>query len=590
MAEGRFQASDIKGRTPGLEPTQSKELFALEGRNYTFDSLGVKSPFGNRLLTPVSFVRPAHAQGVRLRLRGGDRVFHLLADGIYEWDEAAGGYQTIFQIPSAIVTPYRWTHQYLNGQMYFAHPTTGLLVLNLDTGICAPHEDVAIGTLPRIMSVTENNGRLVVMTDEFYGWSAPSNGLDFKPTFGGAGFQKIAERVAGDPILALSYARGVMTWTTGGIMRAEFSGDTSVFRFRTLNTEYRPINSFCMARVDEDTVIFLDERGLFQTRGEAITPYAPVFNEFLINFLQDNKYRDGTNVRLEWDDRKRYLFLSYSDSYASPLFEKCFVYYPPLDKWGEFNESHYGILPIRIDDSERADEYFGFVDESGRPRYWRGGGAREVSVAAAANPQVANLFRPVIQKPTQSLNEESGMALSSSAKLSGFSRDGIVKIEGYYLPGATTPVIAELTGLDSMFRFGLLRLITDGPADAMGEVTSVLIRSVKSGDSDVLSVDFNLVPDGTDDEDFNELVGEEDLGLEPINYINHTFELIGTIDGGSDFVRETPSLVTFHRELRTFACSVPGIWHIVEIGAESAGEAYHLRTFELTATNAGRYL
>lgn len=590
MAEGRFQATDIKGRTPGIDPTQSKELFALEGKNYTFDSLGVKSPFGNRLLTPAQFARPEHVQGSRLRLRGGDRCFTLLQDGIYEWDEGDGGFRVIYQTPSTIATPYRWTQQYLNGQMYFAHPTTGLLVLNLDTGICAPHEDVAVGTLPRIMCVSENNGRLVVMTDELYGWSAPSNGLDFNPTFGGAGFQKISERVAGDPILAMSYARGVMTWTTGGIMRAEFTGDTSVFRFRTLNTEYRPINSFCMARVDEDTVIFLDERGLFQSRGEAITPYAPIFNEFLIGFLQENKYRDGVNVRLEWDDRKRYLFLSYSDSYASPLFEKCFVYYPPLDKWGEFNEKHYGILPFRIDGSERADDYFGYVDESGRPRYWRGGGSREVFPESASQPRIANLYRPVIEKPTQSLNEETGMVLSASMKLSGFSRAGISKTEGYYSDGSTTPVTAELAGLDSLFRFGLLRIIDDGPADAMGEVTSVLIRSVQSGDSDTLKIDFNLVPSGTADEDFNLLVGSEDKGLDPINYINHTFELVGTIDGDSDYVRQAPELVTTLRSMRTFACSVPGIWHIVEIGAESVGEAYHLRTFELTATNAGRWL
>lgn len=590
MAEGRFKATDIKGRTPALDATQSGDLFALEGRNYVFDSLGVKSPFANRLLTPVPFVRPEHAQGVRLRLRGGDRCFTLLSDGIYEWDEDEGGWATIFQTPDLSVSPYRWTHQYLNGQMYFAHPSTGLLVLNLDTGICAPHEDVAVGTLPRIMSVTENNGRLVVMTDELYGWSAPSNGLNFGPAFGGAGFQKISERVAGDPILALSYARGVMTWTTGGIMRAEFTGDASVFRFRTLNTEYRPINSFCMARVDEDTVIFLDERGLFQSRGEAITPYAPVFNEFLIGFLQDNKYRDGVNVRLEWDDRKRLLFLSYSDSYASPLYEKCFVYYPPLDKWGEFNESHYGILPFRIDGSERSDEYFGFVDESGRPRYWRRGGGREVRPESDVRLRAANLYRPVVQKPTQSLNEESGMVLSSSMKLSGFSRAGISKTEGYYVDGSTTPITAALTGLDSLFRFGLIRLAGDGPADSMAEVNSVLIRSVLSGKSDVLSVDFNLVPDGVADEDFNLLTGLEDKGLGPVNYVNHTFELVGTVDGGTDFVRETPSLASFNPELRAFTCSVPGIWHIVEIGAARVGEAFHIKTFELTATAAGRYL
>jgi len=588
MAEGKFQARDIKGLTPAIDPTQSDDLFVLGGRNYVFDSLGFKSPFGNRYLTPVELTNPAHMQGVRLRLRGGERVFHFTSGGIIEWDESAGGWRTIYQTVDTTLSPYRWTFEYLNGLVYFAHPQTGLLVYNLNTNRCSRHEDVGQGTPTAVIAVSQNNGRLGVLTATLFAWSAPSNGLDFVPSFGGAGFQVVSERVPGDAIMLTAYARGLLIWTTGGVMRSEFSGDAAVFRHRTLNTEYRPINSFCTARIDDDNVIILDERGLFQSRGESLTPYAPLFNEFLLDFLQDNQYRNGTNLRLEWDDRKRRLYVSYSDSYASALFERCFVYYPPLDKWGEFSESHYGIFPIKIANSERSDDYFGFIDSKGRVRYWFGTGSRETPLESAVRPLTANLYQPAIEHPSQVLDDDESTALGSSLRISTHTRTGITQPAGYYAAGSGVKVVTETVGLDAHVRFGLIRLTGPSAADEMAEVNSIIVRSVKSGDSDVLSEDFNLVPAGV--EDYNVGTGVSDLGVAPLNYVNHTLEVIGTLDGDSEFSRETPALTVYQKSARFFSCHVTGIWHIVEIGARSPGEAFHLKTFELTGASAGRHL
>lgn len=590
MAQGKFAAKDIKGLTPGVDATQSQELFALDGNNYIFDSLGVKTPFGNRFVTPVQFLSPSHVQGFRLRLRGGDRSFVCCNHGVFEWDESAGGWLTVFWVNSIAATPYRWTYEYLNGYLYIAHPAVGFLVLNLDTNLCYPHAIVGVGTPTDVIALSQNNGRLGVLTSTTMSWSAPSNGLDFVPAFAGPGFQVLAERVAGDASMISSYARGMLTWTTGGIMRSEFTGDAAVFRHRTLNTEYRPINSFCIVRVDEDTCILLDERGLYQSRGESITPYAPLFNEFLIDFLQKNQFRNGTNVRLEWDDRQRRLYVSYSSSYSSPVFEKCFVYYPPLDKWGEFNEPHYGILPILITDSERSDDYFSFVDATGRLRYWKAIGSRQMDPLVAESPRLSNLYVPEIQKPTQHALDDTGQIVSSVGKLRGFDAAGITQVEGYYTQGSGVPVVAELTGLNARVRFGYVRLVGDSAADEVTEILSATVRSVQAGDPDSVTEDFNIVPDGTTDEDYNLLTGGEDLGLEVLNYVNHKFDLIGTLDGVSEFMRETPDMVSFQQAGRYYACSVSGVWIAAEFRAEDVGESFHIRTFELTGTTAGRYM
>lgn len=592
MAEGKFQVLDMKGLTPGVDPTVSREIFALGGRNYVFDSKGVKSPFGNRAVSLVPLENADHIQGVRLRITGGDRTFWFVRHGIIEWDEDLGGWRTVFVTPDTANAPYRWTFEYLNGYLYFAHPAVGILVLNVESNYCAPHEEVGIGTPEQVLAISQNNGRLGVLTTTTLSWSAPSNGLNFTPALGQAGAQVVAERIAGDPIMLTSHARGFLTWTTGGVMRSEFTGDKAVFRHRTLQTEYRPINSFCTARVDEDTVIILDERGLFRSRGDQVSPFAPIFNEFLIGFMQERDYNVGQAVRIEWDDLQRRLYLSYSDSYANPIYEKCFVYYPPLDKWGEFNESHYGILPLKIGDSERADDYFGFVDGSRVARYWLGTGSRQKSVADSTGPETANLYIPEIEKPAQAIVGEEGRIVSAYGKLRGFDATLITQIEGYYTDGASVPQVPELTGLNSLVKFGLFRLTGEQAADEVSEITSVVIRNVISGESDVLTEDFMLVPDGTSDEDYQAIVGEEsvDLGIDPLNYINHTFELVGTKDGDTDWVRQTPELVDYDRAARYFACTVPGVWHIAEIGAESVGEVFHVKTFELTGTSQGRLL
>src|SRR3546814_7170115 len=101
--------------------------------------------------------------------------------------------------------------------------------------------------------ITVNQGRLVVLTDQVLAWSWQSDGRNFTPALGEAGAQVISARVAGFPIMVSNYAGGVLTWTTGGLMRSEFTGDQETYRHRDINTEYRPVNSFCVLQTDKNT-------------------------------------------------------------------------------------------------------------------------------------------------------------------------------------------------------------------------------------------------------------------------------------------------------------------------------------------------
>lgn len=523
-----FRAIDIKGFTPAVEPTQSQEMFALDGRNYTFDSLGPKSVFGSRLVSTDALTGTAHVQGLRVKIEEVDRCFTFTGTKILEWDDVAEDWEELYTTPSTLGAPYRWTWGYLAGNLYFCHPAVGLLKYDLTSGVIAPH--VAPGVPSNPIAIAVGVGVLAVMDGEWFTWSAPSDGDMFTPQLGGAGQQRISDRVAGKPIMVTSFSGGFMTWTTAGVMVSRFTGTSEVFRHMTLDTEFRPVNSFCTVRLDRDSTLILDKRGLFVTKGDLPQPFAPMFNEFIGPYIQKFRLTQGQNLRLEWDDVRRMVYVSVSLTYANPLYERSFVLYANIDKWGSFDKPHYGILPIQLTGTEREGEYFGYVGADSRLNFWLGTGSCQVWNGATA---------------------------------------------------VLEPLYAEI-------QLGLFRPNGQQNSDEMSEIINILVRSTESGDPDDVQLDFNLVPSDTEDEDYNVVAGAEDYGFETLNYVNHGLEIISTKDGKTAFMTVTPELVRFEKAKRYYSCSSVGVWHILKITANETGESFHLRTFEITAIPAGR--
>jgi hypothetical protein len=580
----RFEADDFQSLSPAIDARRSDKLFALDGKNFVFDSFGPRTPFGNRFLTPYPLTAPSQVQGMRLRLRTGDRVFKFTSDAILEWRESLGGYRVIYYFNQDLSeVPYRWTGSYLNGIMYFCHPAVGILAYDVDADVCLPLEGPGVPNEPIALDVC--NGRVVVIDERLYSWSAPGDGTQWEPQLGGAGFQEINARVAGYPLMVNSYGRGTITWTTGGVMRSEFTADTSVFRHRNIVTEYRPVNSFGTFRLDNDTIGFLDERGIFSTQGETPRPLTPIFNEFLIDYLQRNNLKVGANCRVEFDDLTRRLYLSVSLSYQNPLYEKAFVLYTSLDKWGTFDEDHYGILPFLVQDSSRADDYFGFVDNTGRARYWNGAASRET----LPTDTHLNSRYPLIQVPAiQELSGDS-VILGSSMEINSFETSEYTQRAGYYGVAGFSPATANITGLDAKVSLGFIRAKGEASYDRLTEISQIYIGSVLANPTFAPIEDYTQIPEGVDDEDYNVEVGGEDFGIEDVTYVNHGLRVIPTIDGRSPFGDAViPDLISFDRASRQFSCTAVGMFNILELTATEAGEAFHIRALELTALDGGR--
>ena len=596
MAQIKFRVEQMQGLTPAVDPVESETIFALNGENYLFDSKGPKSAFGNRALTPQPQANPSYTQGVRLHLDDGDRCFQMDSDGIWEWDEPLGGYRPIFMTGNLAPTPGVWTWAYLAGLVYLCHPAAGLLVFDPSNDTCVPHSLVGIGSPEEPLAVSENNGRLGVIDKEWIYWSAPSDGLDFEPKLGGAGFQLLSDRVSGYPLIITSYPGGFLTWMTGGVLRSEFTGDAAVFRHRSLTTAIRPVNPFCTCRVEDDVTVVLDERGLYKTQGGTPEPYAPVFNEFLLQYIRENKMVVNNNLQLEYDELQKTLYVFASTTYGGTMYQRTFVYYPTLDRWGEFSELHSGIIPIKIGPGPREGNYFGFVDFSGVTRYWVPTESREVyPIYQGAN--ALNLFLATVQKVTQFTPEADGISVAATGRFQGFDATGIARRSAYYAPGVVVPEVPRVTGLGSRLQFGLFRPNNQGPSDFMGDCINVMIRSWEQNvANDTLETieDYMLEADDIYDEDWNALSGLEDWnedssGLSD-NSIGYGLTVIGTLDGVNSYVQEDPQLVEIQRGTRYYSCCVPGVWHKLEIRASDVGESYHVKSGEITVTSSGRLL
>jgi len=591
MATQKFAAQEIRGYTPAIEATVTDTIFALSGRNYLFDSRGPISAFGNRFLAPVGFIHPQYIQGQRLHFKDGDLTLTLAVDGIYRWLEDAGGWILLYQTEDTTGLPYRWTTAYLEGYIYLCHPMAGILVFDPKSGTIVPLDRVGVVPPTSPIAIAVNNGRLCVIDPIFFSWSMPADGLDFTPALGGGGFQQISDRVGGVPTMITSYAGATLTWTTGGVMRSEFTGDAAVFRHRSLSTDVRPANSFCVVGIANDTSLILDERGLFSTQGDSPQPLDPVFNQFVRTYIRDNDLKTENRLRIEFDELQRKLYVSMSLAYASQGYDKCFVLDPDLQKWGEFSEFHYGILPIRIDLSRRLGDYFGYCDSDGRIRAWVATPTVErVPGMDAYND--SNLFYPVVEKMPMPIEPYTGIIMPTTIKAYGFDPsilyEGFARA-GYYPEGYGSPSLTAVDGLDAAVTFGLFRPTGPGASDEASEVLGVTIRSWPSQPADVFVEDYEL-EDGS--EDFESSPNPDvDYGDGVIpSATSHKLTVHSSLDGVSDFMAVDPVMVQFAQNARYYSCSSVGMWHSIEVSATEPGESFHIVGGELTAASAGRII
>jgi hypothetical protein len=264
-----------------------------------------------------------------------------------------------------------------------------------------------------------------------------------------------------------------------------------------------------------------------------------------------------------------------------PIYEKTFVLYQPIDKWGSFDEAHYGMFPTRIPAGARADRTFSFVDSTGHVRIFNLSGNREIHPITPTS-----LFLPSVQRPVVAAADGSALLVSSTGRL----KHGTVQFAraGYYSDGGPTPI--EVRGLDSMIRIGHIRPLAERSPDDMAEVIGVAIMNVLSGPANQFTDDYAIITSGTADEDYLVVSGLTDFGPTRRTYIDHGLRVLSSVDGSTYWAAVAPDVAGVSDGVRYYTCAVVGVYHTIELTAIEVGHAIHLRNLELTATSAGRLM
>lgn len=584
MTQRAYQTREIQGLMPAVEPTQTDEIFVLRGENYVFDSKGPKSAFGDRFMSHQPFLSPEGMSAVRVKLRGGDKCFYFSRHGIYDWQEGTRDFRLLYRFTPLLYDLTAWSVAYVNGYVFMNHPSVGILAYEVDSEYVVPAASVGAGVPSSVLYIAANQSRLIAVTEDAFHYSAQGDGFDFAPRLGFAGFQLIKDLVPGSPLGVVSFPYGCLTWTTGGLIRSEFRGDAAVYAHDAIDTQFRPINSHCIAKVNKDASVILDERGLFTSEGGAVTPYDEAFNEFFIGFVRENSLALGDYARLEWDETHQHLYVSLGTDQYESIFDIAFVYYPAVRKWGQMNHKHHAIVPIEIPTGAREISTAGIIDDTGRVRMFTPVYSRQAPISARGDYDSLDYVRSQLQPPTFYTHDSEVTAVSSRKPL--HSQSIVNSVAGYVSPGGVTPQTGPLIGLGSSVKLGFFRAATGMAHDELSELHGLTLRSrVRDPGGPDSSRDDPENRSAEDYDPFN--VASQIPKFDPMHHEVHGIRVAGSIDGTDEFTYAVPHLARLSSNARFYSFTTLGIWHSIELYAVNAGEAFAPTAIVITATPAG---
>lgn len=616
MPSTRIAFPEIQSWTPAVEvkASESGSLFVLRGWNYFFTSLGPRSFYGSTVLGDMqisSGIYPVDS------ITTADRTFVLSNDKIVErrWPfaesiDAPALNQFWFKMAdlSAPTSPdpanEKWTHAYVGYANYLCHPQHGLLKVTDDSLL--PYSGTTDAP-DDVISVIENNGRLVILSRTLVSWSAPFDGDDLTPTVGGAGFQVIAELIPGQPKALTSFEGGFLVWTDGGVVIAEYNGTDAVYRWDQLNTEQLLFAGASWCPMSDGSTLLVTKSGLQKVSSTGqIEPIAPAFNEWLREFIKNKPDMVIRPVYLQEEDL---LFLQMMDN--TGVFNQTPVLSLNIDKWGFFSENHYGF--VRIDTDDYA---FGFVDTDGYVKQIHNGAFNEdASGAQSAIESWVELgfMRPDSGGPVADLNfeiQEVETTVNTTRTLDDNPLD-----EDWNGPNASVSWnIGFYASLEDWNKFGLLDYGEDWGQESALSGPDEDWNLLSSGES----VDYGLPVIGPTFFDWNDYGAPEDWGATPVggvepigltdwaasleededwggpqaslNQYNYKLEILSDLDGYDEELVVEPALAIRKPDLDLWTCFSYGHHHRLRYSTNQISDKFHIRTLALSIHSAGQQI
>lgn len=615
MPSTRVAFAEIESWTPAIDgrAVENGSLFVLGGKNYFFDVKGPMSGFGS-LILPGGIIDDGLHPIQSLDL--GDRTILCTHDGIYDrrWsmideDSIEPAEQYWFKIGSldpdveSNIGRFKWTSAYVGFGAYICHPSHGIYQV-LGDSIVKFHPD---GLIDTPLAIAEANGRLIIQGRFQTQWSNAFDPDDLAPELGGSGFQTTAELVPGTPLTIVSFEGGFVVYTSGGILLFEYVGGDIVFRPDRVQSQQTLVNPNSTCETADGENVILTRQGLYlSSASKGMSELSPKFNAFLLKYLED---RVDLTIRLDYILERDHLYVQVMDGTA--VFVHTWILTLRLDKWGEFNESHRGIVKFENDRNS-----YGWVDYDGYAHEFID--SPYVETADGTLRGLESFIELGYIRPSSGA-ENADVAFEiqevSIAARKTQTSDVIVVEEDWTTPGSFNSYNIGFYRFDQDWNgFGVDAYDINFNDSAPGEDWNLMEtqddddwnqtvagqRDYDWNDFGYADVDWNATPpDGVDTsyiEDWGRIgdmpdAVEEDWNWEQafFNQVNYDLKIRGNFDGHTEMKTVYPKLAMAHPERDLWTGFSYGYEHVIVLEANQPWEKFHVTALGITVHLAGQY-
>lgn len=596
---------------PSSDARASDEIRIIDGQNFGWDSRGPKTGFSARQLSCTPLGNAIDIEGLRV----GPYSLVFSSEQILQWREFIPYcWQPLYAFFDTIPFTQRspWQGIYLNNKIYLAQLYRGFFsgAISTETGklvLTPQYSSTILGLIPNIQGLAIVRGRAILVNNTTIQWSNTGDLTDLTPALAGPGFQAINQIAKGDYVGLSTFEDGFIVWTTEGAISAEYIGGDAVWRFDNFVSIDRPINKGCIINVIGGTSIVMTQQGIQVMDGKMLKPLTQDFNEFLRKYVEDSVETERL-WRLDYDANRQQIFLS--ESVNLNQYNRAFVLYPTLNRWGIFSNSVCGFMPL-------TKNLFGYVDTNGIPNYFIDTVNRNTYPAISkglsrAHPKVERQDNRYFDAITNKFVYVGNSSCVSNPHPidANFAQNATVypKAVNDYFAFADTldyKYEGDLTGMNSFINIGYIHMpeiqgtdvgVTDIQNLIIGSYPSLiptglnpdLISNQKPGIYDYTVDDYNI---DTVNEDWNAGGIDEDWEFSLADYmqITHTLEFDASVDG--IMLEDVTSAVSqFYTGAWYYTASTMSIFNSIKISANAVGEYAHVKFLELNGTYSGQKL
>ena len=339
----------IGAYTPYYDRKQLADYSVVGGKNFMPTTEGYKSNFGSDVLTDRR-IDKSYLENAQMFSLAESQLLLCTRYGVFAWDSSSEGWYYLIRSPVKLSNDYPWSLAYVGGDWYLCKQGFGVYrYRQSDNSILKVIENVPTNPV----SICSSSGRLVILGESTYAWSAIGDGANLATSLEtGAGFQALSLAGGGKALAVKSLLSGFMVYTTSGIVHAEAIDTPLTYYHRLLtSSDYAPVSPWAICEIGAGSHLFMAKSGIFATSGNYPETFENDFSKWLtgtvLKYLMNSRYM--VPIRLVYDNNNRWVFLSYGESSldASP-YSLAYVYDIALAKWGRYDQAHYFVDNVYI--------------------------------------------------------------------------------------------------------------------------------------------------------------------------------------------------------------------------------------------------